>query len=117
MIAAIHQAATTTGNMEIRINDNGTMNAMYSATAVAGVTTIVYKRKHYATAIAGGGAWVVGGGGNGDITDLRVRFGSPAVLDVVPDQYFDCIMIEAEFPEPKQKVVSINQSVNRSNTY
>ena len=103
--------------MEIRINDNGTMNTMYTATAVAGVTTMIYKRKHYATALAGCGAWVVGGGGNGDITDLRVRFGSPAVLDVVPDQYFDSIMIEAEFPEPKQKVVQIKQAVNRASTY
>lgn len=102
VIAGIHQLSTATGNMEIRMNDNGTTDAMYSATGVAGVTTIAYKRKHYASAIAGGGAWVIGGGVNGDFTDLRVRFGSPAALDVNPDQYFDCIMIEAEFTSAGQ---------------
>jgi hypothetical protein len=96
VIAGIHQATTATGNMEIRINDNGTMNVLYTATTVAGVTAVAYKRKHYAVNIANGGAWtVVSGAGN--FNNLRVRFGSPAVLDVVPDQYFDCIMVEAEF--------------------
>lgn len=100
VIAGIHQAGTGLGNMEIRINDNGTTDAMYSATGVTGVTSVAYKRKHYAVAIAGAGPWVIGGGGNGDFTDLRVRFGSPAAVDVNPDQYFDCIMIEAEFETP-----------------
>lgn len=99
-IAGIHQAATTTGNMEIRINDNGTLDTMYTATGVAGVTSVAYVAKGYAAGPAG--AWVIGGGGNGDFTDLRVRFGSPAALDVVPDQYFDCIMLEAEFAEAGQ---------------
>lgn len=96
VIAGIHQAGTGTGNMEIRMNDNGTTDAMYTATAVAGVTTIAYKRKQYATAIAGGGAWGVAAG-NGNFNDLRVRFGSPAAVDANPDQYFDSIMVEAEF--------------------
>src|SRR6185369_9813564 len=65
IIAGIHQAGTGTGNMEIRINDNGTTNAMYSATTVAGVTSVAYKRKHYATAINGGGAWLATNSGNG----------------------------------------------------
>lgn len=95
VIAAIAQAGTGAGNMEIRLNDNGTTNPVYSATGVAGVVAVTFKRKHYAAGPAG--AWVLGGGGNGDFTDLRVQFGSPAALDVNPDQYFKSIMIEAEF--------------------
>jgi hypothetical protein len=125
VVAGIHQsAAGTTGNMEIRMNDNGTTDALYSATGVAGVVSVAHKRKHYAAAIAGGGAWVAGGGGNGDFTDLRVRFGSPAVVDVAPDQYFDCIMIEAEFAEavagpeatPRARIIS-RTAVDRASTY
>ena len=97
VIAGIHQAATTTGNMEIRLYDATVIDPVYSATAVAGVTTVVYKRKAYASGPAG--SWVIGGGGSGDFTNIKVEFGSPAALDVVPDQYFDCIMIEAEFAE------------------
>lgn len=95
VIAAIAQAGTGAGNMEIRLNDNGTTNPVYSATGVAGVIAVTFKRKHYAAGPAG--PWVLGGGGNGDFTDLRVQFGSPAALDVNPDQYFKSIMIEAEF--------------------
>jgi len=98
VIVGINQAATGTGNMEIRLNDNGTEDAVYSASGVAGVavaTGQVFKRKHYAAGPAG--AWVIGGGGNGDFTDLRIRYGSPAVLDVNPDQYYGNTLIEAEF--------------------
>jgi hypothetical protein len=98
VIAGDRQSATGTGSMEIRMNDNGTSKSLLQRVATAGTTTIKFTRKHYATAIAGGGAWVIGGGGNGDFTDLRVRFGSPSgSLDVNPDQYFTGIMIEAEF--------------------
>jgi len=97
VIAAIAQAGTGAGNMRIRLNDNGTLDDMYSATGVAGVTSYAYKRKHYAAGPAG--AWVIGGGGNGDFTDLRVRYGSPAAVDANPDQYFSSTMIEAEFAE------------------
>ncbi len=96
VIAGYHQAGATVGNMEIRMNDNGTTNALYTATAVVGVTSVAYARKHYATAIAGGGAWTVSAGA-GNFNNLRVRFGSPAAVDANPDQYFDCIMVEAEF--------------------
>lgn len=106
VIAGIHQSGTGTGNMEIRINDNGTTNAMYSATGVAGVTSVAYKRKHYATAIAGGGAWTVTSG-NGNFNNLRVRFGSPGAVDANPDQFFDCIMVEAEFVEA---VIAVDES-------
>jgi hypothetical protein len=78
VIAGIHQAGTGVGNMEIRLND---------------------KRAHFADPPSAESAWVIGGGGDGDFTDLRVRFGSPAAVDANPDQYFDCIMIEAEFAE------------------
>lgn len=95
VIAAIHQAGTGLGSMEIRMNDNGTTNVLYTAAAVAGVTTIIYKGKQYATAPTGG-AWTVAAGA-GNFNNLRVRFGSPAVVDANPDQFFDCIMVEAEF--------------------
>lgn len=97
VICGIHHAGTGAGNMEIRLNDNGSMGTVYTATAVAGVTSIAYKRVHFADPPSAASAWVIGGGGDGDFTNLRVQFGSPAVLDVNPDQYFDCIMIEAEF--------------------
>jgi hypothetical protein len=100
LICGINQAGTGLGNMEIRLNDNGTMDTVYTATGVAGVavaTGQVFKRKHYAAGPAG--PWVLGGGGNGDISDLRIRFGSPGAVDVNPDQYFGCALIEAEFAE------------------
>jgi len=97
IIAGYHQAGATAGNMEIRMNDNGTTNVLYTATGVIGVTTVAYARKHYAANIANGGAWTLSGAGN--FNNLRVRFGSPASVDANPDQYLDCIMIEAEFDE------------------
>lgn len=97
VIAGYHQAGTATGNMEIRLNDNGTTNAVYTATAVGGVTSVAYARKHYATAPTGGAWTVVSGAGN--FNNLRLRFGSPAAVDANPDQYLDCVMIEAEFAE------------------
>ena len=100
VICGINQSGTGAGNIEIRLNDNGTTNVVHSATGVAGVavaTGQVFKRKHYATAPTGG-AWNANNdGGNGDFRDLRIRFGSPAALDVNPDQYFGCALIEAEF--------------------
>lgn len=100
VIAGIHQAATGTGNMEIRLNDNGTMGTVYSATTVAGVTSVAYKRAHFADPPSAASVWHANNdGSDGDFRDLRVRFGSPAALDVNPDQFFDCIMIEAEFAE------------------
>jgi hypothetical protein len=102
VIAGIHQAGTGTGNMEIRMNDNGTNNVLYTATAVAGISNVAYKRKHYGTNIANGGAWTISGAGN--FNNLRVRFGSPAAVDANPDQYFDCIMIEAEFAEVSGRI-------------
>lgn len=124
VICGINQAGTGAGNMEIRLNDNGTEDVIYTATGVAGVTVATgqqFKRKHYAAGPAG--PWTIGGGGNGDFTDLRIRFGSPAELDVNPDQYFGSAMIEAEFAEvppaafmPK-RAPNIQQAINRSATW
>jgi hypothetical protein len=97
VIAGIHQAGTGAGNMELRINDNGSLDVMYTATGVAGTTTLLYKRKHYADPPSAASAWVAGGAGDGDFNDLRLRFGSPGAVDANPDQYLDCVMIEAEF--------------------
>lgn len=118
IIAGIHQAGTGNGNMEIRLNDNGSMGTIYTATAVAGVTSVNYKRAHFVDPPSAATAWhALNDGSNGDFRDLRVRFGSPAALDVNPDQYFDCIMIEAEFAEIKAKIVQLNQAIKRSNVY
>lgn len=100
VIAKVAQAATGTGNMELRLNDNGTMGTIYTATGVAGIVNGKYVRAHFADPPSAASAWVQGGAGDGDFNDLRVRFGSPAALDVNPDQYLVSIMIEAEFIPP-----------------
>lgn len=109
VIAAVHQAGTQTGNYEIRMNDNGTLDAMVSVTGGTGTTTLAYKRKHYAANLANGGAWTAASGA-GNFNNLRVRFGSPAALDVNPDQFLDCVMVEAEFAD-----VAGNQTVTPGN--
>lgn len=117
VIAGIHQAGTGTGNMAIRLNDNGTTDDVYTATTVAGTTTVIYKRKHYAAGPAG--AWTVAAGA-GNFNNIRMRFGSPAAVDANPDQYLDCIMIEAEFaavvltPSIPNKIYSYQQAVRRA---
>lgn len=95
VIAAHHQAGTGTGDCIFKLNDNGTEDAYLTRSAVAGVTTIKYARKHYATAPTGG-AWIVTSGA-GNFNNLRHRFGYSN--DANPDQYFDCVMVEAEFAE------------------
>lgn len=100
VIALVAQAATGTGNMEIRLNDNGTMGTVYTATGVAGIVAGKYVRAHFADPPSAATAWhALNDGSNGDFRDLRVRFGSPAALDVNPDQYFASIMVEAEFAD------------------
>lgn len=115
VILAHHQIATTVGQMVVRLNDNGTTDNVFDTGAAAGVTTYRYARKHYAAGPAG--AWVIGGGGGGDFTDLRVRFLAP---DANPDQCLDAIMIEAEFQEIAvipNKIYQVNQAVNRAANY
>ncbi len=115
VILAHHQIATTVGQMVVRLNDNGTTDNVFDTGAAAGVTTYRYARKHYAAGPAG--AWVIGGGGNGDFTDLRCRFLAP---DANPDQCLDAIMIEAEFAEiasTPNKIIQVKQAVNRAAAY
>lgn len=95
VVLAHHQIATQTGQTVVELNDNGTIDTIFDTGSAAGVITYRYARKHYASGPAG--AWVIGGGGNGDFTDLRVRFRSP---DAAPDQCLDAVMIEAEFAGP-----------------
>ena len=112
-IIAIAQSGTGAGNMEVRLNDNGTNNAVYSATGVAGSTTVIYKRKHYATPPSGSSWKVVSG--NGNFNNLRMRLGSPGAVDANPDQYLGAFMIEAEFSSNyPQKIISINQALKRA---
>jgi len=113
VITADREATTAAGDFTTKLNDNGTENSIIARGVVAGVITDRYARKHYALAPTGGAWTIVSGAGN--FNNIRARFGYSS--DATPDQYWRGIMIEAEFPEPKQKVVSINQSVNRSNTY
>ena len=98
VICGINQAGTGTGNMEIRLNDNGTTGVIYTATGVAGVAVAsgqVFKRAHFADPPRAATAWTLSG--NGNFNNVRIRFGSPAAVDANPDQYFGCAMIEAEF--------------------
>lgn len=95
VILAHHQIATQSGQSVVELNDNGTIDTIFDTGAAAGVVTYRYARKHYAAGPAG--PWVIGGGGNGDFTDLRVRFRAP---DATPDQCLDAVMIEAEFDGP-----------------
>jgi hypothetical protein len=77
---------------------------------VAGSTSDRYVTKQYGTMV-GGGAWTLA-----RFNALKVRFGYSG--DAAPDQYWRGVMIEAEFVDPiPNKIVSINQSVKRSNYY
>lgn len=96
VICEVFAAGTGLSDEIIKLNDNGTVDNIYDGTQVAGVTTGTYKRKHYATPPTGG-SWVVGGGGNGDFNDLRLRYGY--ATDANPDKSLMCAMIEAEFAE------------------
>jgi len=95
-IAGVASAGGAANNMEIRLNDNGTMGTIYTQTGVTLTTSIVYKRAAFADPPSAASAWTAVAG-NGNFNNARVRFGSPAVLDVTPDPYFACIMAEAEF--------------------
>lgn len=106
VICGINQAGTGNGNMEIRLNDNGTTGVIYTATGVAGVavaTGQVFKRAHFVDPPSAATAWTLSG--NGNFNNVRIRFGSPAAVDANPDQYLGCAMIEAEFAD------ELNQSM------
>lgn len=115
---AIHQAGTGAGNMEVRLNDNGTMGVIYTATGVAGTTNVRYKFAHFAIAPSGAAWHARNDGSDGDIYDLRMRFGSPASVDANPDQYLDSFMLEADFPYISPPAwLNINQARNRAATF
>jgi hypothetical protein len=96
VVCAVHQASTGAGNMEIRLNDNGTANTIYTASQVAGTTSLNYVQKYYSVAPTGGPWTVTSGAGN--FNNLKIQFGSPSTVDVSPNQYFDGAIIEANFP-------------------
>lgn len=96
VIAGIHQSGTGAGTMILQLNDNGSVGTIYSASGVAGVTSVAYKRAHFVDPPSAASSWTLSG--NGNFNNVRVRFGPTASVDANPDQYFDCIMIEAEFP-------------------
>lgn len=107
VIAGVGAASSAACNMEIRLNDNGTMGTVYTQTAGTTLsTTIIYKRANFSDPPSAATTWGIVAG-NGNFNNVRVRFGSPAVLDVTPDPYFACIMIEAEFATRIPKPISI----------
>jgi hypothetical protein len=116
-LATIHQAGTGTGNMQIRLMDGATASNIYSATTVAGTVTITFQGVTLQLAPSTGAAWTAA-----LFNALRVQFGSPAALDVNPDQYFDGLILEAEFEEVPvvfipHKPIVVGQAVRRSATY
>lgn len=96
-IIGIHQAGTGTGTMIVQLNDNGTAGTIYSASIVAGTTTVIYKTANFADPPSAATVWTLSG--NGNFNNARIRFGPTATVDANPDQYLDCAMIEAEFEE------------------
>lgn len=94
-IVAYHAAGTGIGNSTFKINDNGTESNILAFSG-AGQTTIRYARNHFANPPSGLGGWKLTGF-NGNFNLLKHRFGYSTDGD--PDQYFDCVMMEAEFAE------------------
>ena len=103
VIAEFFAAGTGLSDEIFKLNDNGTVNTVYDGTQVAGTTTGIYKRKHYATAPTGG-AWTVVSG-NGNFNNIRFRYGF--ATDANPDKSLMCTMIEAEFA-PVSTTLSVN---------
>ena len=96
-IIGIHAAGTGAYNGEWLLNDNGTTTAIFTASAVAGSTTVIYKTLTLTDPPSAASSWTLSG--NGNFNNLRVRFGPTASVDANPDVYFDCAMVEAEFAE------------------
>ena len=113
VIAEFFAAGTGAADEIIKLNDNGTVDDVYNGTGVAGTTTGIYKRKHYATPPTGGAWTVVSGAGN--FNNIRFRYGYAS--DANPDKSLMCTMIEAEFAEDTgipNKIVQLNQAVKRA---
>lgn len=86
-----HQTNTNSGTSTFKLYDNtGTTEDTVLARSGAGSTTLQYATKQYAARPAALGAWTVAA-----FNDLRFRFGYSS--DAAPDQYFDGVLVEAEF--------------------
>lgn len=109
IIVGYHEQGTQACNSTIKLNDNGTEDTIVAQSG-NGQTGIRYARKQYATMPADGAAWTLA-----RFNDLRVRFGYSS--DATPDVYFDCAIIEAEFPAFGEKSVNINQAVKRASVF
>lgn len=92
VILVHHQISTATGQMEVRLDDNGTVSTIFNTGAAAGVTTYRYARAHFATPPTGGSWTASGTSGNFNLVGFRFL-----AQDANPDQCLDAIMIEAEF--------------------
>ncbi len=97
VIIGIHAAGTGAYNAEWLLNDNGSTTAIFTASAVAGTTSVIYKTLNISDPPSAASIWTLSG--NGNFNNVRVRFGPTASVDANPDVYFDCAMIEAEFQE------------------
>ena len=95
VIVAYHQATTSSGNSSFRLTDNGTESAIVTLNG-AGVTDIRYTTKHFANPPTNLTGWKIVGT-DGNFNNLRHRFGYSS--DGNPNQSFDGVIIEAEFPE------------------
>lgn len=95
LLVAYHAAATTSGQQQVKLVDNATVDASFDTGVAAGVTTIRFSRKHFASAPSGV-AWNLNGSGDGAFDNLKFRFFAP---DANPDQFLDGVMIEAEFSD------------------
>jgi hypothetical protein len=98
LVVAYHQENINPGTAGFRLNDNGTEDIILLFSGV-GQTDLRYARKHYADPPTGLGGWKLTGLA-GNFNNLKHRFGYST--DGAPDQYFDGVIIEAEFPEEEE---------------
>lgn len=97
IVLAHHEIAGQNGEMEVRLNDNGSFADIYNPGAIAGVTTYRYERAVFIDPPSAATAWHANNdGSNGDFRDLRFRV---LGIDSAPDQCLDGILLEAEFLE------------------
>jgi hypothetical protein len=96
IVIGIHQAGTGTGNMRVSLVEPGVVSTVYAATGVAGTINTAYKRIQVAQSGWGIPWHALGDGSFGDFRSLLIRFGPSPTVDVNPEQYLDCVLIEAE---------------------
>lgn len=90
VLSADQQAATTAGDMQIRLVDNSIELPALIRPNAAGVITDRYVTGQFREAI-GSGAWTLA-----RFNALKIRFGYSG--DATPDQYWRGSIIEAEYP-------------------